>query len=156
MRTCYTCKESKSLEDFNKKTSRKDGYQTECHECNKLRSRKYYADNETKHKAVILARNLKKRQEKLRLVGEYLLQNPCVDCGEKDIRLLDFDHRGDSPKNNEVMVIAQRSGGTRIERLIEEMNKCDIRCKNCHTLKTYERMAADWRTRLMLEKGLIK
>ena len=57
----------------------------------------------------------------------YLSTHPCVDCGEQDMRCLDFDHvRGVKSK----CVTAMNTASTK--RLLQEISKCDIRCANCH------------------------
>jgi len=61
---------------------------------------------------------------------EHLRANPCVDCGEADIDVLEFDHvRGE--KLAEVSTLLGRS-----RRLRLEVAKCDVRCGNCHRRKT--------------------
>jgi hypothetical protein len=65
-------------------------------------------------------------------VKAYLLGHPCVDCGEKDIIVLDFDHRD---RANKVFAIGRMIGG-RLDRLIQEIEKCDVRCANCHRRRT--------------------
>lgn len=69
-------------------------------------------------------------------IREYLLKHPCVDCGNTDIRVLDFDHvRG--TKIDNVSHCAKRCFS--IEKIQEEIDKCDVRCANCHRIVTYER-----------------
>ena len=41
MKTCSKCKIEKELSDFYKKKASKDGFRSECKECNNLYSRKY-------------------------------------------------------------------------------------------------------------------
>jgi len=79
----------------------------------------------------------KKRQKKfmvsrLRWLHEYKHERGCLICGENDPRCLDFHHR--DPKQK-VMGVALMVG-LQMERLIEEINKCDVMCANCHRKKT--------------------
>jgi hypothetical protein len=61
----------------------------------------------------------------------------CVDCGIKDLRVLDFDHvRG--VKLFTIGRAARSSSAMRIER---EIAKCVVRCANCHRIATYARRA---------------
>lgn len=55
-----------------------------------------------------------------------------VDCGEKDIVVLEFDHvRGEKKMNISSMVSAYC-----LKTIQGEIEKCDIRCANCHRKKT--------------------
>lgn len=68
-------------------------------------------------------------------IEEYKRNHPCVDCGEKDIRVLQFDHRDPSLKVAKVNDLAKNKG---IDSVIKEIEKCDVRCANCHQRKHYE------------------
>ncbi len=47
--------------------------------------------------------------------------------------MLDFDHvKGDKIENVSIMI----NSGASLERLILEIEKCEIRCANCHRRKT--------------------
>ena len=65
----------------------------------------------------------------------YLDVHPCVDCGERDPLVLDFDHRSD--KIAEVSVLVGR--GADWTTIAEEIAKCEVRCANCHRRRTAER-----------------
>ena len=67
------------------------------------------------------------------MVLAYLLEHPCVDCGETDPVVLDFDHLRDKTKNVSALL---KSTWTRILREIE---KCDVVCANCHRRRTASR-----------------
>lgn len=67
---------------------------------------------------------------------EYLEQNPCVDCGESDPVVLEFDHvRGKKLYNVSAMSALVLSWKT----ILKEIEKCEVRCANCHRRKTAER-----------------
>ncbi len=66
---------------------------------------------------------------------EFLSVNPCVDCGEKDPIVLEFDHC--DPKSKFKLVSKMLSGHYSWESVQKEMKKCEIRCANCHRRKTY-------------------
>lgn len=87
------------------------------------------------------------RESKRMWVCEYLSEHPCVDCGEDDILVLEFDHRGDEPKHRDVSVIMNSTYS--IKALQAEVAKCDVRCANCHKRKSYERLGETYRTRYL-------
>ncbi len=76
-------------------------------------------------------------------VISYLKEHPCVDCGETDVVVLDFDHKDPTTKRDDLgRLIAV---GYSWEYLQTEMNKCDVRCSNCHRRKTArERNTLRW------------
>lgn len=80
-----------------------------------------------------------KRQHRLVLkeyLTTYLGTHACVDCSETDIRVLEFDHvRGEKRDNISHMVCA----GFSLASLQAEIDKCEVRCANCHRKKTVER-----------------
>ena len=70
------------------------------------------------------------RQELLR----YLESHACVDCGESDPVVLEFDHRDARTKSFSVGSVMQR--GYSWASVVKEIEKCDVRCANCHRRRT--------------------
>jgi 5-methylcytosine-specific restriction endonuclease McrA len=135
MKKCSSCKKIKSLGDFNKNKSKKDGLNTICRLCSKKRSKKYYEDNREKH--LVEVRKHRKRQRfKLRkYVWSYKQAHPCISCGEQDPRVLEFSHIN---KKSKYMNVAHMVGqAVSITRLNKEIDKCEILCANCHRRKTF-------------------
>jgi hypothetical protein len=77
----------------------------------------------------------------------YLREHPCIDCGNSDLRVLDFDHRPGSGKRKDVMAMVKE--GFSLKKLAEEIAKCDVRCRNCHAIVTLERAGRNWRSDAM-------
>lgn len=144
MKRCVTCGETHPLSEFNRKRSAADGLQNVCRACNRAGARRYYRENREKHLRVILDRTMRAKRVAREFAGEYLLTHPCVDCGEADLRVLDFDHRPGSGKTKNVMYLV--NNGYALVRIRAEIDKCDVRCRNCHARVTYERDGRDWRT----------
>lgn len=94
----------------------------------------------------------RQRETKRKIVCDYLIQNPCIDCGESDILVLEFDHRGDTPKKSDV--ITMMNNGCSVKTMMHEIEKCDVRCCNCHRRKTIERFGETYRTRYALVSAL--
>ena len=67
------------------------------------------------------------------MVG-YLATHPCIDCGESDPIVLEFDHRNPSEKKDEISHMV--STAAPLSSLEAEIEKCDVRCANCHRRKT--------------------
>lgn len=94
---------------------------------------------------VISAKTLatrKRRAERHAEVREYLLTHPCVDCGEEDPRVLEFDHRDPENKSHSV---AKGFADCSRDRFWAEVAKCDVRCCNCHRRRT--RIQFGWASR---------
>jgi len=66
-------------------------------------------------------------------VWKYKLSHPCVECMERDVRLLDFHHRNPDKKNKNISRLVK--DGASLKTLQKEINKCDVLCIRCHRLK---------------------
>ena len=89
--------------------------------------------NQISNEKVKLKDNIKISTEYL---SNYLDTHHCVDCGNSDKRVLDFDHvRG----KKEFGISKARVCGFDLERIKEEIKKCEVRCSNCHRIVTFER-----------------
>lgn len=69
-------------------------------------------------------------------VFEHLSSHPCVDCGEDNVLTLQFDHRSRETKSFAIATALIRPHDYSIIRICNEMKKCDVRCANCHQIKT--------------------
>lgn len=132
MKTCTKCKKKKTSVCFNKNKSRKDGLQNICKKCSRARSKEYYRNNKEKHLKVIRERNNKLRSRNREYVVKYLRAHPCIDCGETNILFLEFDHRCDKIDGISTMINCPVG----LDKLKKEIQKCDIRCMQCHRIKT--------------------
>jgi hypothetical protein len=135
---CVTCQLVQPLTEFNLRRAAPDGRQARCRTCSKA----WYVVNREAHKENVRVRNKRVRAIYRQRVAEYLLAHPCVDCGEDDVRVLDFDHEDPAQKSSEVVRLA--SFGIAWERVLAEIAKCSVRCANCHRKRTAE-MFGYWR-----------
>lgn len=142
MKTCTFCKEEKPLSLFSKNKTKKDGLQNKCKPCSAAKLREYYAADPKQHYEGTTKRKRKLITQARDFLVDYLRKNPCVDCGNADIRVLEFDHRPGVERVNGVAVLAGR--GYALDVIKAEIEKCDVRCRNCHTIKTYERRGGTW------------
>ena len=61
---------------------------------------------------------------------------PCADCGNTfPSAAMDFDHRDPATKEFEIGDMAACTSSW--ERLMAEIDKCDLVCSNCHRIRTY-------------------
>jgi hypothetical protein len=75
-----------------------------------------------------------RRVEWQRRLWEYLLHHPCVDCGERDPLVLEFDHVQPTAKHLALNEMVQR--GFAWSTVVAELEKCEVRCANCHRRRT--------------------
>lgn len=75
----------------------------------------------------------------------FLSTQACIDCGENDPIVLEFDHR--DPKHKFKIVGKMLSGHYSWLSVKKEIDKCDVRCANCHRRKTYIQQKSFGRTR---------
>ena len=142
---CTICRSRRENSEFNRKSASPHGLQNVCRDCNRAQARDYYARNREAHVRIIMQRKTEQRRVAIGVVADHLLTHACVDCGEDDVRVLDFDHRVGAGKEADVMRLVQH--GYSLSRIMAEIAKCDVRCRNCHAKVTYERMGDNWRSR---------
>ena len=135
---CCTCHQLRPLTDFNVPAAARDGLQSRCRDG----SRQWYVANRDTHRAEVRRRSAAIKREYKRRIGEHLQANPCVDCGEDDVRVLDFDHLDAAEKRTEVAKLVNAGG--RWSDIELEIAKCAVRCANCHRRVTSDR-GQDWR-----------
>jgi 5-methylcytosine-specific restriction endonuclease McrA len=129
VKTCSKCKLEKELQEFNKNIKKPDGLQNICRECSNKKSAAHYLNNKQSY------RDSKKNsiQTLKQFIFEYLSTHSCIDCPESDPVTLEFDHvNGIKSRNISDMIHA----GVSLESLKLELEKCVVRCANCHRKKT--------------------
>ena len=138
MKVCTICHVKKPTLEYNKHAKTKDGLQSVCRDCNKARSRQYYKDNKIKHLETI-----KKRQKALikaqrELVKSYKESNPCTDCGNFfPYYVMDLDHLSDK-----ISIVSAMFGKYSTKKILEEIEKCELVCANCHRIRTHMRASS--------------
>ena len=145
MRACTKCGELKPVDQFPPVRRGQPKLQTWCRDCFAEANARNYRKNHEREKARLLRQVAERRAEVHEKIIEYLREHPCVDCGETDVVVLEFDHVGD--KVADISVYA--GGGRTWARVKAEIDKCEVRCANCHRRKTRERSAR--RTTLTIE-----
>src|SRR3989338_1798343 len=131
MKRCSKCKKEKSLEDFNFKNRAKQTMQYQCKDCSRMYVRSHYERNKKYYLLKAKLRNKENRKEIKTYVWKYLTNNPCVDCGEMDPTVLEFDHLSDKIED-----ISAMHRNYTLQKVKTEIEKCQVRCANCHRRKT--------------------
>ena len=129
MKYCSSCEQMKPVSEFNKDKGRYDGLQTYCRDCRKQIDKKYYQRNPEKQ----AVRNKQTVMRNRRQAYLYLKQHPCVDCGIKNPLVLTFDHVKGTKKHAIARMIDSCVSWNTI---LDEIEKCVVRCFNCHMIKT--------------------
>jgi hypothetical protein len=133
MKTCTRCGVTKPFDQFPPvRRSEPDKLQSWCRACFAEANSRNYWKNHEREKARLLLQTTRKREDNRRRAIEYLRSHPCVDCGETDILVLQFDHLRDKSFNVTTMI----ANGTSWPRVEAEIAKCVVRCANCHRLRT--------------------
>ena len=140
MKTCPSCSRTKPIEAFAPNRSRSDGRQAQCRDCYAAYQRDDYGRRTAKDPEFqVRHRRLRReRQERRRLINrghlwKYLASHPCVDCGEKDPIVLEFDH---TDPNEKSFSIADAIFWKPWDEIQRELAKCEVRCANCHRRRT--------------------
>ncbi len=132
-RRCSRCGVLKDAAEFN--VSARLGRQYYCRKCQSA----WYKENKAEHIANVNANSTRYRERNRGYLIAYLRTHPCVDCGESDVALLEFDHQRDKLKTVSNLSWAS----VPVERLKAEIDKCEVRCANCHMRRTAQQFG--WR-----------
>ena len=95
----------------------------------------WYPKNRLKHIRMVAVSRQKRIKKLYELANKIKTEKGCKDCGIKDFRVLDFDHLRDKIINLAVMI----GEGWAKSKIVAEIAKCEVRCANCHRIKTWQR-----------------
>lgn len=135
---CKICKDLKPLSEFTKQVGGKFGLGSYCKPCDTERGKKYYRSNKGSH-ALSTKRwheenreLLTVRAQKQRTKLDALKNSPCVDCGgEFPPYVMDYHHRDPLTKSFNLGTSTRRTW----EKVLAEIEKCDLLCSNCHRIR---------------------
>jgi hypothetical protein len=132
LRRCGRCGHDLPIECFNRLG---DGQQWWCRSCFAA----YFRARGDKHREQSRAAK-RARQEALRAhILAYLRDRACLDCGESDPIVLEFDHVAEKMASISALI-----ANTAPIRMVDaEIERCEIVCANCHRRRTATR--AGWR-----------
>ncbi len=136
---CCRCKNEKDYDEFSFKNKKRNIKQKTCKECFKIVRRKWYE----KHKEKIILKNTKNRKKNTLWFIEYKSTLKCSRCTENHPACLDFHHL--NPQEKDFSVTAIANGTYSKKRILEEINKCEVLCANCHRKLHYnEKCGEKW------------
>lgn len=130
-KVCRSCRQLKPIDDFGILSSSPDGRNKVCRPCRRVYDKRF--NSKPHRREAIKANSTSRRIHVAEKVWNYLLENPCVVCGETDPVVLEFDHLGDKAEN--ISVLRGSSSWSRVQK---EIVKCQVLCANCHKRKTSE------------------
>jgi hypothetical protein len=143
---CPGCSVVREPREFNVKDRNTGRRQVYCRECSRRYGRDHYQRNRTYYIAKASKRNpIDRRAVRMRVL-EYLASHPCVDCGEADPAVLDFDHLDPQCKRIEVGTMISR--GHSWPAIESEISKCVVRCANDHRRRTAKQF--NWYRNLLM------
>jgi hypothetical protein len=132
VKTCSKCGQDRPVDLFAWRSKAKGTRSPWCKPCMRVHQNAKHTTDAGRRQRVADSRTtqvLANRQAEL----AYLLERPCVDCGETDPLVLQFDHVRDS-KRDAVTPLVRR--GCSWATVLEEIAKCEVRCANCHRRRT--------------------
>jgi biotin operon repressor len=89
-----------------------------------------------------LGRMEKRRKEIFEFISQYKESIGCIDCGEDyPYFVLQFDHLRDK----EFSISRYRQNGYSLEQIKKEIEKCEVVCANCHSMRTHSRSKRRYR-----------
>jgi hypothetical protein len=110
------------------------GQDTYCQPCRAAYKREHYAANRERYIANAHRRKQAIALERAGHLVEFFRERPCVECGETDPMVLEFDHLGDKSFN-----IAKGLRTHSWQAVLDEIAKCEVVCANCHRRRTAHR-----------------
>ena len=131
---CSRCGETKPEELFSMKNKALGTRQACCKDCKNKYNKAWYLNNKDSH-ILSVERNRSSYRDRYNALMMELKSQPCADCGGTFPPIaMDFDHIED----NKVKSVSRLSAGS-IDRLMTEIEKCEVVCSNCHRVRTHNR-----------------
>jgi hypothetical protein len=132
MRACSSCGVVKEEDEFNWRWQDRGIRWGICRECQRKQKTNWYERHKDIYGPAKNARTRASRVAARQYVFDYLSTHPCVECGENDPMVLEFDHIGSKRKTIAELI----RDGASIQSLQREIDQCQVMCANCHRRKT--------------------
>jgi hypothetical protein len=134
LRRCGRCGKAKPPTEFNWRYKARGRRDNLCRPCRSAYHREHYEANRQRYIDQAAAQKKRLRHERTAYLIAYFETHPCVDCGERDPVVLEFDHLRDKSFD-----IGQALSYRNWQSILDEMAKCDVVCANCHSRRTSRR-----------------
>jgi hypothetical protein len=136
-RKCYRCGVTKPCDEFSWRRKSKGQRDSLCKPCRSAYGKEHYAANRQRYidQARLAKRHLLLKRTRYLLA--FFKTHPCVDCGEGDPVVLEFDHLRDK-----AFTVGAGLHDRGWEAVLAEMEKCEVVCANCHRRRTARRRGA--------------
>jgi hypothetical protein len=134
VRKCYRCGAIKPVAEFAWRRKRKLQRDSFCRPCRSAYGREHYEANRARYIEQAHANKRKLARERTAYLIEYFETHPCTDCGERDPVVLEFDHLSDKSFD-----IGQGLVDKSWVAVLDEIEKCEVVCANCHRRRTARR-----------------
>jgi len=146
--TCTGCGKTKDEEEFHWRSKRLGKRKERCRDCANAYNKAHYERNVQTYVDKSRKWQVRIREENYRRLLTYFETHHCVDCDESDPLVLTFDHvRGKKDYNVCAALLVKKW-----ESVESEIEKCEVRCANCHMRKTARE--GDWiRSRMVEERN---
>jgi hypothetical protein len=127
---CRGCNQSKDIRSFYR-------HRAKCKKCHRKTTKAQSAANYLKNKQAYFKRSNAALRKIVEFVRAYKHLKPCADCKvPHPYWRLDFDHL---PGNKKMFNLAYAKKVGSMKRVIEEIQKCEVVCANCHRDRTHMR-----------------
>jgi hypothetical protein len=147
LRRCGRCLELKLPSEFAWRRRRLGQLDSMCRQCRSAYHREHYLANRKRYVDQARARKQALALKRTTYLLDYFDKHPCVDCGERDPVVLEFDHLDAKAKSFD---IGQALPYRKWQSILEEIKKCEVVCANCHRRRTARRRGA---LRVLLNKA---
>src|ERR1044071_2376164 len=134
LKTCSNCKIEKPLDDFPPSKGIPNGH-SRCRPCKQEYDRLYHANRDASKKKIKQDKQNLREKQLRQFIWNYKLTHPCIDCGNSNPIVLEFDHNDGVIKVNDICSMAK---GYSLVRIEAEIAKCVVRCANCHRIRTHK------------------
>jgi len=127
LKACAHCavEKEENRTNFHFKSKATGTFREICIGCWAIYHAKHYKKNKAKYLAKASIRNKIVNARQHKIINRYKRMKGCLDCGNKNPIVLEFDHLDAKDRNISTMI------GMSWAKIKLEISKCVVRCANC-------------------------